>query len=422
MMRYTTKVYSTKKYVMSKYILILAMLLLLQFNNVTYMESNEETGADLLMKYGFITGIDGDAMLDKIITRAQVAVLMAELHGDKETAANFPLPSEFSDVPDGMWYTPYITYGKIYGYLGGYPDGTFKPNEPVDAQEFAAFMMNAMGYNGDYHYDQVIQFAKSKNVSVVKKLYIFLRRDAFEAMWDVVNQPAKGSNITIGMALGKLDRAYTDNNAVENPVEATGQADIETKVEASGRYSVDVQFDEIITDYERVSLVLREYMFTTPVELVTKTAWNGSKTVATITTYVPLEIANFDVVVNDARGDHPVVLGIYKFSVEKEKIGKIEIESNLITMIDDYTGTIAYKAYNQYGDDVTNTPLGETLFFNVTTNVPKPEVDFSKGIITIRHGSATGGTASLKALSKMGLLIAQPTSGFIYNTVLVVPE
>ena len=416
-----------KKSIVKRNILIVMTFLLIQFNSVAYMDNKEMTGADLLMKYGFITGIAGNAMVNKILTRAQVAVIMAELHGDKETAAHFPLPSGFSDVPDGLWYTPYISYGKVYGYLGGYPDGTFKPNDPVNAQEFAAFMMNAMGYNGDYYYDQVIQFSKNKNVSVIAEGSIFLRGDAFEAMWDVVNQPAKGSNITIGMALGKLDHVYTDQlgtgTATESdPVEAINDTNQAVKVVVSGRHSVDVQFGEIIKDYERVSLVLREYMITTPVELVPKTTWNTSKTVATLTTFMPLEIANYDIVINDARGESPIVLGTYKFRVEKEKISKIELDSNLIKMIDDYSGTISYRAYNQYDDDVTDTELGKTLVFTVSTNASIPEVDYSKGLITIRHASENESGASLKDLSRIVFSIAEPLSGFIYNTVLVVPE
>ncbi|MBF4695177.1 S-layer homology domain-containing protein [Fusibacter ferrireducens] len=408
--------------------IMLSLLIIFQTIGIAYTEVKDKSGADLLLRYGFITGINGDAMVNKIITRAQVAVIMAELHGDKETAANFPLPSGFSDVPEGIWYTPYIAYGKVYGYLGGYPDGTFKPNEPVNAQEFAAFMMNAMGYSGEYHYDQVIQFAQNKNVIVRAKGTIFLRGDAFEALWDVVNQPAKGSNITIGMALGKLDRAYTDSEInlgdEENPVEAhTLEKYDETvfKVVPSGKYTVEIQFNEIVTDYERISFILKEYMLEVPVDLITRTTWNDSKTVATLTTYWPLEVANYEVVINDARGDQPIVVGTYKLRVEKEKIGKIELDSKVITMIDDYTGTINYKAYNQYGDDVTAMPLGKTLYITVSTSKSTPEVDYSKGLIVIQHGSADSEGVSLKDLPKVTILIGEPMSGFVFSTELVTP-
>lgn len=397
-----------------KGLFLIFIIFVFQINNITYSVLNTESGADLLMKYGFITGIAGDAMVNKSLTRAQVAVILSELKGDKDTAANFALPSGFKDVPSGLWYTPYISYGHFYGYLGGYPDGTYKPDSPVSAKEFAAFMMNAMGYNGDYVYNNVIEFASNKNVFVETKGSEFVRGDAFEALWDVVNQPSKGSTNAIGVELGKLK-----GDSIINDQSLTETNNKPFKVSVKNSNSVEVLFSEGVEDSDRTRIQLRQYMSGVPVDLFQTISWNGSKTLATLTTVVPLENADYDVIVNDASKGAPVAIGPVKFKVEAEKVTKVTLDSILIALSDDYTGTIKYKAYNQYDEDVTNTTIGKSLFFNCSTDTSTPSVDFEKGLITIHHGSDS--TTALKDLPQVVLLIADVKSGFRYTTILKLP-
>ena len=87
-------------------------------------------------------------MPTKALTRAEVAVIMTELGGVKEIASKYSGPIGFSDVESNLWYSPYIAYAKANNLLSGYPDGTFRPNSEVTSREFAAFLMNAMGYKG----------------------------------------------------------------------------------------------------------------------------------------------------------------------------------------------------------------------------------------------------------------------------------
>lgn len=42
----------------------------------------------------------------------------------------------FSDVPDGKWYTAEIGEMTAAGYIDGYEDGTFRPDDDVSVAEF----------------------------------------------------------------------------------------------------------------------------------------------------------------------------------------------------------------------------------------------------------------------------------------------
>lgn len=56
---------------------------------------------------------------------------------------------EFSDVPAGVWYENQVTRLVSQGIIGGYPDGTFKPNKTVTRAEFAKMICLAMKWSLD---------------------------------------------------------------------------------------------------------------------------------------------------------------------------------------------------------------------------------------------------------------------------------
>ncbi|NJP11201.1 MAG: S-layer homology domain-containing protein [Leptolyngbyaceae cyanobacterium RU_5_1] len=49
----------------------------------------------------------------------------------------------FSDVPKDYWAYPFISQLSALGIIGGFPDGTFKPNQPVTRAEFAVQIQKA---------------------------------------------------------------------------------------------------------------------------------------------------------------------------------------------------------------------------------------------------------------------------------------
>lgn len=71
---------------------------------------------------------------------------------------------KFSDVDDNAWYATAVNYMASTGILNGYPDGTFKPNQPVTEAEFSVICwhlanitdpMKAATTPYDWRYDDV---------------------------------------------------------------------------------------------------------------------------------------------------------------------------------------------------------------------------------------------------------------------------
>jgi hypothetical protein len=81
---------------------------------------------------------DGTVRPDGQITRAEAATIFFRLlsYPDK----NDPLTSDFTDVATGKWYTQAIAYLASIGILEGYEDGTFRPDGQITRAEFAALV------------------------------------------------------------------------------------------------------------------------------------------------------------------------------------------------------------------------------------------------------------------------------------------
>lgn len=80
---------------------------------------------------------DGTFAPNKSITRAEAITIFARLMTEKmDVDATYS--SSFSDVKAGAWYANYIGYMEDYNIINGYEDGTFRPDAAITRAEFAA--------------------------------------------------------------------------------------------------------------------------------------------------------------------------------------------------------------------------------------------------------------------------------------------
>ena len=84
-----------------------------------------------------MSGYDGKINPDGYMTRAEAATIMVNLSGGLEKESI----NIFKDVADGTWYKNYIAAASEKGYISGFEDGTFKPEEPVTREQFVAMIL-----------------------------------------------------------------------------------------------------------------------------------------------------------------------------------------------------------------------------------------------------------------------------------------
>lgn len=79
---------------------------------------------------------DGSVRPEGSITRAEAAMIFYRLLDDDDKLT--PAPQAFSDVSADAWYGQSVNYLASAGLLSGYQDGTFRPNAPITRAEYAA--------------------------------------------------------------------------------------------------------------------------------------------------------------------------------------------------------------------------------------------------------------------------------------------
>lgn len=108
--------------------------------------------ANKLAAVGVITGdTNGNFNATSNITRAEMAVIICKMAGMTEATANASknIPSVFSDVPAGEWYTGWINLAVDNGMIAGFPDNTFRPNDPLTTNQAITLVVKALG-KGEY--------------------------------------------------------------------------------------------------------------------------------------------------------------------------------------------------------------------------------------------------------------------------------
>lgn len=96
-----------------------------------------------LVQKGLMRGYpDGSFHPDRPVTRAEFLVALSRALGINPLDSG----SGFGDTA-GHWAEPYIVAARAFGLTAGYPDGTFRPDDPVRRAELAVFLRRALHLN-----------------------------------------------------------------------------------------------------------------------------------------------------------------------------------------------------------------------------------------------------------------------------------
>ena len=105
------------------------------------------TAVSTLSSMGIITGYpDGTFRPNAAITRAEFAAIASRFERLTEGTKSF------SDVPSSHWAAKYINFAATRGWVNGYADGTFRPNNSITRAEVAAVTCRLLERNADQSY------------------------------------------------------------------------------------------------------------------------------------------------------------------------------------------------------------------------------------------------------------------------------
>ena len=104
--------------------------------------------------YSYLIGYsDGTVRPNGKITRAEVATIFFRLLDDDTRAKYWSSENNFSDVSADKWYNNAVSTLSRMGVIGGYADGTFRPDAPISRAEFAKIAVSFTQNNGSAMYN-----------------------------------------------------------------------------------------------------------------------------------------------------------------------------------------------------------------------------------------------------------------------------
>lgn len=141
---------------------------LLKDKNVAVTASFSDVPADAwyaravntLASLGMLGGYpDGTFRPDAPITRAEFTAIALAFAYDPADAS-----CSYTDVSAGAWYYTYVAQATTYGWIGGYPNGTFRPNNSITRAEVCVIVNNMLGRSADERYvdrngDELVSFS-----------------------------------------------------------------------------------------------------------------------------------------------------------------------------------------------------------------------------------------------------------------------
>lgn len=203
---------------MQKKVVSLILMIVLLFSQISFAvaagEKSDITGhwakeeISSWITQGFVNGFsDGSFKPDQEITRAEFMAFVNRMFGFAEKAK-----LNFSDVSSDStdWYVDDIAIAVAAGYINGYQDGTIRPNATITRQEVAAIVARLLHLKSDADHERFSNFKDADRIAGWSKADIqaVVEKGYMNGFPDKTFQPTR--NISRAQAIVTLDRTLKD--------------------------------------------------------------------------------------------------------------------------------------------------------------------------------------------------------------------
>lgn len=348
---------------MSKKLIALVLAFALVFSTFSVAFAEEAIGADaqvtvaLGMLKGEGNGVNA-AYLAKSSTRIQAAIMFLRLKGLEQDALKFTGTANFTDAAGvkSEGNKAVMAYLKANPQLGwtGVGSNLFAPSREISTAEYYKVMLAALGFEQgtDFEWSNVMTFANGKGLSKVAAGKAFTNNDIAIATVEGLKANVKGATKTLATALVEANVIAKDAAVAAGLV--TGTATVSSIVANSAK-SFKVTFGSAVADTSKVAFTVKRGT----VNATLTTTWNAEKTEATLSSTSKLVEDTYTIAVKSDATE----LSSKEIKIEQEKVAKIEFLADTLVRANDWTGYVPVKISNQYGEDVTDAPLGMAVTF-----------------------------------------------------------
>lgn len=197
---------------------------------------SESVVEQVIRSTGIMVGdTSGNMNLDKTVTRAEYAKMLVAASSYKDKVAGTSNVSPFKDVPYTHWAAGYIKTAVQQGWLTGYLDGSYRPNQTVTLEEAATGCLKLLGYttedfSGSYPYGQLALYQSlGLDTGVTASQGTAMtRRNMMYLFYNLLNADTKDGQVyaqTLGYTLnsdGEIDYLSMVSDTMEGPFVVEG--------------------------------------------------------------------------------------------------------------------------------------------------------------------------------------------------------
>lgn len=318
-------------------ILILSIVLGLGMLEVRAYTSVEIVNGLGILK-GSGSGLDDNYLASKP-TRANASMIILRMLGLEEVSLEYKGIASFRDASTaGAYWQPVLAYLNANPSVGfsGYEDGTFRPNETINAQMMAKVLLTILGYKQDvdFSWQESLSFAESKGIASLRWKNNITNQDVALAIVEALYVKTKNG---LSLVTELVNRDVIDIGLAEKYGFVIESSEINIRrAYASGRSSITLEFVNALP--ANVSVVLRKDI----VGINHKFEFSNNRKTIVITTSATLSPDTYTVVVGNK---------VQSVKVEKERATTLVIDEDRLYK------TSAHELYlqllNQYGEEMS---------------------------------------------------------------------
>lgn len=201
---------------MKKILLLLLSLIMLLSLGVAAENEDTEKIINVVRLLEIMNGDEnGNLNLNDNVTRAEFVKMAICASTYKTSAETAPKSSLFPDVRSNHWATRYISVAISNGWINGYLDGTFRPDNNVKLEEAVNIVLKVLGYTekdlvGAYPEPQLANYTSlklDKYITAERGEYL-TRENCMYLIYNMINTKNKSGTVhaqVLGYALDSDD-------------------------------------------------------------------------------------------------------------------------------------------------------------------------------------------------------------------------
>ena len=179
---------------------------------------------------------NGDLRLSEPVTRAQFTKMLVAASPYRDSVSATTRVSPYPDVPYTHWAAPYVETAVKGGYVNGFLDGTFHPEEKISLVMGVTMAVRLLGYSdsdflagvwGSGQLDLYHSQGLDEGITLTRE-DMMTRQDALLLFYNLLTAKTKqGAALltTLGHSLtlsGEIDRVALVNSTLKGPILAAG--------------------------------------------------------------------------------------------------------------------------------------------------------------------------------------------------------